>query len=168
MEVLSCFDLSSNRFTHWCAVLESLARFIFCVVLSMEKDSGLIKKKLKYRLLATFSKWEVKCLSASSALLLHLRSPLIIWRLAMISSSPFYYFEPGPITSSIKVLFQDSFFEETPKNQVRGNQKTLKRSKMMSKINFRFLKLKSLFSINMNAQDVNGRTHFKVDVEIVF
>ena len=48
MEVLSCFDLSSNRFTHWCAVLESLARFIFCVVLSMEKDSGLIKKKLKY------------------------------------------------------------------------------------------------------------------------
>ena len=110
MEVLSCFDLSSNRFTHWCAVLESLARFIFCVVLSMEKDSGLIKKKLKYRLLATFSKWEVKCLSASSALLLHLRSPLIIWRLAMISSSPFYYFEPGPITSSIKVLFQDSFF----------------------------------------------------------
>ena len=117
MEVLSCFDLSSNRFTHWCAVLESLARFIFCVVLSMEKDSGLIKKKLKYRLLATFSKWEVKCLSASSALLLHLRSPLIIWRLAMISSSPFYYFEPRPITSSIKVLFQESFFEQRARRQ---------------------------------------------------
>ena len=86
----------------------------------------------------------------------------------MISSSPFYYFEPGPITSTIKVLFQESFFEETPKNLVRGNQKTLKRSKMMSKINFRFLKLKSLFSINMNAQDVNERTHFRVNVEIVF
>ena len=32
---------------------------------------------------------------------------------------------------------------KTPKNQARGNRKTLKRPKMMSKINFRKLKLKS-------------------------
>ena len=32
---------------------------------------------------------------------------------------------------------------ETPKNWARGNRKTLKRPKMMSKINFRNLKLKS-------------------------
>ena len=32
---------------------------------------------------------------------------------------------------------------QTPKNQARGNRKTLKRHKTMSKINFRNLKLKS-------------------------
>ena len=32
---------------------------------------------------------------------------------------------------------------KTPKNRVRGNRKTLKCPKMMSKINFRNLKLKS-------------------------
>ena len=32
---------------------------------------------------------------------------------------------------------------KTPKNQARGNRKTLKRPQMMSKINFRNLKLKS-------------------------
>ena len=32
---------------------------------------------------------------------------------------------------------------ETPKNWARGNRKTLNRPKMMSKINFRNLKLKS-------------------------
>ena len=45
MEVLSCFDLSSNRFTHWCyVVLWLVSSFVCC----LWKDSGLIKKKLKY------------------------------------------------------------------------------------------------------------------------
>ena len=35
----------------------------------------------------------------------------------------------------------------TPKNRARGNRKTLKRPKMMSKVKFRNLKLKSMKNI---------------------
>ena len=39
--------------------------------------------------------------------------------------------------------FSINFVKNHPENQARGNRKTLKRPKMMSKINFRNLKLKS-------------------------
>ena len=44
----------------------------------------------------------------------------------------------------VKMMMNNKFKAfKAPKNQARGNRKTLKRPKIMSKINFRNLKLKS-------------------------
>ena len=55
---------------------------------------------------------------------------------------------------SVNSILRDNVKSKVPKNRARENRKTLKRPKMMSKLNFRNLKLKS------HEEYLIYRTHF--------
>ena len=96
MEVLSCFDLSSNRFT--------LCSFHLLLSTYLPKLLALIKKKS-----ATFSKREVSVSLQLWCIMATLQATLIIYRWPMISSSPPFIIGVG-CSRSISVLAPWHYF----------------------------------------------------------